>query len=200
MADDSARINLTHHFLIAMPGLSDESFARSVVYMCEHSDRGALGLVINKPSDLEVADLFQKVDLPLGREDLKHMPVLQGGPVHTERGFVLHDKVEASGESGMESAYASTLNIVDSGLGMTTSKDVLEAISTGAGPKRVLVTLGYSAWAQGQLESEIAENSWLTVQANDAVLFETPIDQRYDKALSLLGLQAWMLSPDAGHA
>jgi putative transcriptional regulator len=197
---DSARINLTHHFLIAMPGLADESFARSVVYMCEHSERGALGLVINKPSDLDVADLFDKVELPLGREDLRDLPVLQGGPVHTERGFVLHDKVEADGEDGAESAYASTLNIQDSGLGMTTSKDVLEALSTGAGPKRVLVTLGYAAWAQGQLESEIAENSWLTVQATDGILFDTPIEQRYDKALSLLGLEAWMLSPDAGHA
>jgi putative transcriptional regulator len=197
---DSARINLTHHFLIAMPGLADESFSRSVVYMCEHSERGALGLVINKPSDLDVSDLFDKVELPLGRDDLRNLPVLQGGPVHTERGFVLHDKVEADGADGAESAYASTLNIQDSGLGMTTSKDVLEALSTGAGPKRVLVTLGYAAWAQGQLESEIAENSWLTVQASDGILFDTPIEQRYDKALSLLGLEAWMLSPDAGHA
>jgi len=200
MTIDSAPINLTHHFLIAMPGLMDESFARSVVYMCEHSERGALGLIINKPSQMSMQDLFEKVELQLGRADLIEIPVLQGGPVHTERGFVLHDPMtSSSGESDAEHAYASTL-AVPGGLEMTTSKDVLEALSTGAGPKRVLITLGYAAWAQGQLESELAENSWLTVQADAQVIFETPIELRYDSALALLGLQAWMLSPQAGHA
>jgi putative transcriptional regulator len=197
---DSAPINLTHHFLIAMPGLMDESFSRSVVYMCEHSERGALGLIINKPSPMSMQDLFDKVELQLGRADLIEIPVLQGGPVHTERGFVLHDPMtSSSGESDAEHAYASTL-AVPGGLEMTTSKDVLEALSTGAGPKRVLITLGYAAWAQGQLESELAENSWLTVQADAQVIFDTPIELRYDSALALLGLQAWMLSPQAGHA
>ena len=201
MTFDSAPINLTHHFLIAMPGLMDESFSRSVVYMCEHSDRGALGLIINKPSTLQMLDLFEKVELNLGRTDLIGIPVFQGGPVHTERGFVLHEPLSIATESSdsSESAYASTLSI-PGGLEMTTSKDVLEALSTGAGPKRVLITLGYSAWAQGQLESELAENSWLTVQADPQVIFDTPIEQRYDRALALLGLQAWMLSPKAGHA
>jgi putative transcriptional regulator len=201
MTFDSAPINLTHHFLIAMPGLMDESFSRSVVYMCEHSDRGALGLIINKPSTLQMLDLFEKVELNLGRTDLIGIPVFQGGPVHTERGFVLHEPLSIATESSdsSESAYASTLSI-PGGLEMTTSKDVLEALSTGAGPKRVLITLGYSAWAQGQLESELAENSWLTVQADPQVIFDTPIEQRYDRALALLGLQAWMLSPQAGHA
>ena len=199
---DSEPINLTHHFLIAMPGLSDESFAKSVVYLCEHSDRGALGLVINKPSDINVRGLFDKVDLPLHREDLNQTPVYHGGPVHTERGFVLHEPVLApSSESSetTESAYASTLS-VPGGLDMTTSKDVLEALSTGAGPRKVLISLGYAAWGQGQLESEVAENAWLTVEADAAVIFDTPCEQRYEKALSLLGLQSWMLSPDAGHA
>ena len=201
MTFDSAPINLTHHFLIAMPGLMDESFSRSVVYMCEHSDRGALGLIINKPSTLQMLDLFEKVELNLGRTDLIGIPVFQGGPVHTERGFVLHEPLSIATESSdsSESAYASTLSI-PGGLEMTTSKDVLEALSTGAGPKRVLITLGYSAWAQGQLETELAENSWLTVQADPQVIFDTPIEQRYDRALALLGLQAWMLSPQAGHA
>jgi len=201
MTFDSAPINLTHHFLIAMPGLMDESFSRSVVYMCEHSDRGALGLIINKPSTLQMLDLFEKVELNLGRTDLIGIPVFQGGPVHTERGFVLHEPLANATQSSdsSESAYASTLSI-PGGLEMTTSKDVLEALSTGAGPKRVLITLGYSAWAQGQLESELAENSWLTVQADPQVIFDTPIEQRYDRALALLGLQAWMLSPQAGHA
>jgi putative transcriptional regulator len=199
MSSDSASVNLTHHFLIAMPGLSDESFSRSVVYLCEHSERGALGLVINKPSDMTLKSLFDKVDLPLRREDLSQMPVFQGGPVHTERGFVLHEPIKAENDTSNESIYASTMTI-PGGLEMTTSRDVLEALSTGAGPRRVLVSLGYAAWGQGQLESEIGENSWLTVEADPTVIFDTPIEQRYDRALSLLGLQSWMLSPDAGHA
>ncbi len=199
MSSDSASVNLTHHFLIAMPGLSDESFSRSVVYLCEHSERGALGLVINKPSDMTLKSLFDKVDLPLRREDLSQVPVFQGGPVHTERGFVLHDSLKPEDDTSNESVYASTMTI-PGGLEMTTSRDVLEALSTGAGPRRVLVSLGYAAWGQGQLESEIGENSWLTVQADPLVIFDTPIEQRYDRALALLGLQSWMLSPDAGHA
>ena len=199
MSSDSASVNLTHHFLIAMPGLSDESFSRSVVYLCEHSERGALGLVINKPSDMTLKSLFDKVDLPLRREDLSQVPVFQGGPVHTERGFVLHEPLKPEQDTSTESVYASTMTI-PGGLEMTTSRDVLEALSTGAGPRRVLVSLGYAAWGQGQLESEIAENSWLTVQADPFVIFDTPIEQRYDRALALLGLQSWMLSPDAGHA
>jgi putative transcriptional regulator len=199
MANEADSMNLTHHFLIAMPGLQDASFARSVVYLCEHSSRGALGLVINKPSDINLRNLFEKVDLPLGRDELAATPVLQGGPVQTERGFVLHEAVHAEGADAGESVYASTMTI-PGGLEMTTSKDVLEAIATGAGPRKLLVTLGYSAWGEGQLESELAENSWLTVSADPAVIFDTPIEQRYDKALSLLGLQSWMLSPGAGHA
>lgn len=199
MPSDSAPINLTNHFLIAMPGLEDEAFARSVVYLCEHSERGALGLIINKPSDLSLKALFDKVDLSLRRPDLSDAPVLQGGPVQTERGFVLHDAMVADTPDGDQSAYASTMTI-PGGLGMTTSRDVLEALATGAGPRRVIVTLGYSSWSGGQLESELAENSWLTVDADSRVIFDTPIEQRYDQALALLGLQTWMLSPEAGHA
>ncbi|GKS87890.1 YqgE/AlgH family protein [Acidovorax sp. SUPP2522] len=192
-------MNLTHHFLIAMPGLEDASFARSVVYLCEHSERGALGLIINKPSDISLKGLFDKVDLSLRRADLSQEPVFQGGPVQTERGFVLHEPMLTDSVDTDESAYASTMTI-PGGLEMTTSKDVLEALSTGAGPRRVLVTLGYSSWGEGQLESELAENSWLTVGADLSVIFDTPVGERYDRALGLLGLQSWMLSPDAGHA
>ncbi len=199
MSADSASINLTHHFLIAMPGLEDAPFVRSVIYLCEHSPKGALGLIINKPSDINLKKLFDKVDLSLGRIDLKDTLVFNGGPVQTERGFVLHDAVDAVGVPADESVYASTMTI-PGGLEMTTSKDVLEAISTGAGPKRVLVTLGYSSWGEGQLESELAENSWLTVGADLAVIFETPVEKRYDVALKLLGLESWMISPEAGHA
>ncbi|MDO8890158.1 MAG: YqgE/AlgH family protein [Hydrogenophaga sp.] len=195
MPADFAPINLTNHFLIAMPGLSDELFGRSVVFMCEHSERGALGLVINKPSDILLPRLFEKVDLPMGRDDLLEHPVFQGGPVQTERGFVLHEAVSGEGES----VYASTLSI-PGGLEMTTSKDVLEAMASGAGPRRVFVSLGYASWGQGQLESEITENSWLTVEADPAVIFDAPVAERYERAMALLGLQPWMLSPDAGHA
>jgi len=200
MSADSASTQLSHHFLIAMPGLEDEVFGRSVVYVCEHSARGAMGLIINKPAEMGMRELFDKVDLPLHREDLLTQPVMLGGPVHTERGFVLHEPVRMAdpAEDG-GSIYASTLTVPD-GLEMTTSRDVLEALASGAGPRRVLITLGYASWGEGQLESELAENTWLTVPAQPEVVFDTPIAQRYDKALSLLGLQAWMLSPEAGHA
>ena len=199
MPGDFAPINLTNHFLIAMPGREDAAFSRSVVYVCEHSERGALGLVINKPSAINLKVLFDKVELPLGRADLMHSPVFQGGPVQVDRGFVLHEPIFAQADKPGESVYASTL-CIPGGLEMTTSKDVLEALSTGAGPRKVLVSLGYSAWGEGQLESELGENSWLTVDADIAVIFDTPVEQRYDKALGLLGLQVWMLSPQAGHA
>jgi putative transcriptional regulator len=199
MSAESAPINLTHHFLIAMPGLEGAPFARSVVYLCEHSERGALGLIINKPMDINLQRLFEKVELSLGRQDLTQQPVFQGGPVQTERGFVLHDSMRAAAQDAQDSTYASTMTI-PGGLEMTTSKDVLEALSHGAGPQRVLITLGYSSWGQGQLESELAENAWLTVGADPAVIFDTPADERYDRALGLLGLQTWMLSPEAGRA
>ena len=197
---DCASIDLKHHFLIAMPGLEDETFARSVIYMCEHGPRGAMGLIINKPADISMRLLFDKVDLRLRREDLVQNPVGQGGPVQTERGFVLHDplRMDKPEEDG-GSIYASTL-IVPGGLEMTTSRDVLEALSSGAGPRRVLVTLGYSSWGEGQLESELSENTWLTVPASADVIFDVPMAERYERALDLLGLKSWMLSPDAGHA
>ena len=200
MSADSASLKLAHHFLIAMPGLEDALFSRSVVYMCEHSERGAMGLIINKTSDLSMRQLFGKLDMPLRRDDLAQSPVLLGGPVHTERGFVLHDPVqmpEPDQDGG--SVYGSTL-AVEGGLAMTTSRDVLEALASGAGPRRVMVTLGYASWGEGQLESELAENAWLTVPARDDIVFETPLEQRYNKALDLLGLKSWMLSPQAGHA
>lgn len=199
MPADFALTNLSNHFLIAMPGLQDEVFSRSVVYLCEHSERGALGLVINKPSEIDLKRLFEKVDLPLRRADLDDAIVFQGGPVQTERGFVLHDPIYAPSEKPAESVYASTMTI-PGGLEMTTSKDVLEALSTGAGPRRVLVSLGYAAWGEGQLESELSENAWLTVAASQELIFETPVEQRYERALKLLGVEPWMLSRDVGHA
>ena len=199
MSLDFAPINLTHHFLIAMPGLQDELFSKSVIYVCEHSERGALGLVINKPSDINLQVLFDKVDLPLMRKDLIETPVFQGGPLQTDRGFVLHEPSFGREDNPGDAVYASTMTI-EGRLEMTTSKDVLEALSNGVGPRKVLISLGYSAWAHGQLESELGENNWLTVGADVSVIFDTPVAQRYDKALLLLGLQSWTLSPQAGHA
>ena len=199
MTGDSASINLTNHFLIAMPGLDDALFGKSVVYVCEHSPRGALGLVINKPADINLPALFGKVDLALKRLDLTDSPVFQGGPVQTERGFVLHEPIYVGKDAQSETLYASTMSI-PGGLEMTTSKDVLEALASGAGPRKVLITLGYSAWGEGQLESELSENSWLTVDADRAVIFDTPVEQRYERALGLLGLQSWMISDQVGHA
>lgn len=180
-----------------MPGLDDALFGKSVVYVCEHSARGALGLVINKPADINLTTLFGKVDLPLKRTDLTDSPVFQGGPVQTERGFVLHEPIYVSEDK--ETLYASTMRI-PGGLEMTTSKDVLEALSNGAGPQRVLITLGYAQWGEGQLESELAENSWLTVDATRELIFDTPVELRYETAMGLLGLQSWNLSSQVGHA
>jgi putative transcriptional regulator len=188
-------INLTNQFLIAMPGMQDENFVGSVVYLCEHTPKGALGLVINKPIDIKLKSLFEKVELSLSREELADQPVYFGGPVQTERGFVLHPK----GLSGA-SPYSSTLNIPGATLEMTTSKDVLEALAQGAGPHKVLITLGYSGWSAGQLEDELGRNGWLTVDADPAVIFDTPVEQRYERALQLLGIDPRMLSPEAGHA
>lgn len=236
MSLDSAAIDLTHHFLIAMPGLEDALFEHSVVYVCEHNERGALGLIINKPSDLLLSGLFEKIALTLNRTDLSDAPVFLGGPVQTERGFVLHEPMGQGGES----VYSSTLVIPGDGSGlkgvdwpnseihvalsvetdddaapsappeapkygparleMTTSKDVLEAMAEGAGPARVLVTLGYATWGKGQLESELAENAWLTVPADESIIFDTPPELRYSQAMGLLGLDAGMLHGEAGHA
>jgi putative transcriptional regulator len=190
----ASRIDLTNQFLIAMPGMADETFAGTVVYMCEHNEKGALGLVINKPIDIKLRNLFEKVDLNLRHADLAEQPVFFGGPVQTERGFVLHDKL-AEDTAG----YNSTLSI-PGGLAMTTSKDVLVAMADGAGPKRVLITLGFSGWQAGQLEDELGRNGWLTVDADPAVIFDTPIEARYNRALSLLGFDPRMLSQEAGHA
>jgi putative transcriptional regulator len=191
---DGNGINLTNQFLIAMPGMADDTFAGAVIYLCEHTERGALGLVINKPIDIKLKRLFEKVELELDREDLADAPVFFGGPVQTERGFVLHDRL---GEEGGH--YNSTLSI-PGGLEMTTSKDVLEALAHGAGPKRVLITLGYAGWGAGQLEDELSRNGWLNVNADPGIIFDTPVEQRYERALSLLGIDRGMLSQEAGHA
>jgi putative transcriptional regulator len=184
-------MDLKHHFLIAMPNMVDPNFSGSVVYVCEHNDKTALGLVINRPTELTLARLFDKIDLKLEIAPWKDELVFFGGPVQTERGFVLH---QPSG------TYGSTLRVTED-IALTTSKDVLEAIAIGGGPNKVLVTLGYAGWGAGQLEDEIAHNAWLTVPADPLVIFETPADERMAAALKLLGIiDGTQLSGQAGHA
>ena len=190
----SGSINLTNQFLIAMPGMAGDTFAGTVIYLCEHTEKGALGLVINKPIDIKLKNLFEKVELSLDRVDLAESPVYFGGPVQTERGFVLHEQIDPEARR-----FSSSLKI-PGGLEMTTSKDVLEALSSGTGPSKILVTLGYSGWGAGQLEEEMGRNTWINVDAQPEIIFSTPVEQRYDKALSLLGIDLGMLISDAGHA
>ena len=193
----AAPVYFANQFLIAMPSLREGTFAGTVIYLCEHNEKGALGLVINKPIDITLKNLFEKVELSLDRPELAASPVYFGGPVQTERGFVLHERL--GGEEGQGGHYNSSLQI-PGGLEMTTSKDVLEALSGGAGPKKILVTLGYSGWGAGQLEDEMSRNGWINVDAERGIIFDTPVEQRYDKALLLLGIASGMLSQQAGHA
>ena len=165
-----------------------------MVYLCEHDARGALGLVINRPGELTLGGLFDKIGLKLEIAPMRDAPVFIGGPVQSERGFVLHEPI---------GRWSSTL-AVDDNLGLTTSKDVLEAMPTGYGPDNMLITLGYAGWTAGQLEGEIAQNAWLTVPLNveqaRQLLFSTPSEQRSQAACQLLGFDPYMLSGDAGHA
>lgn len=189
MAADVAT-NLTNHFLLAMPNMADPNFGGAVILIAEHSAKGALGLVVNRPMELDLRSLFERIDLKLDIDAIAERPVYFGGPVQTDRGFVLHEPV---GE------WNSTVTIGDT-LGLTSSKDVLEAVAAGEGPQRLLVTLGYSGWGPGQLEDEIARNAWLTVEADRDLIFEVPVEQRLSRAFGLLGIDPAFLSSSAGHA
>jgi putative transcriptional regulator len=184
------QVNLTNHFLIAMPNMADPHFTRSLTFICEHNDQGALGVVINRPIEMTLGALFERLSLPLSSQILLQEPVYFGGPVQTDRGFVLHRPL---------GKWQSTLSVRDQ-MGLTTSKDILEAVGQGGGPSNMLVTLGYSGWAAGQLENEIKQNAWLTVEAKDAIIFETPAEQRLPQAMKLLGIDFASLSEEAGHA
>jgi len=190
--------HLANQFLIAMPGMVDENFAGSVIYLCDHSSTGAMGLVINKPTDVDLATVFDKVDLKLEIQTKATEPVYFGGPVQTDRGFVLHEQ-----KQGEHTHYNSSLRI-PGGLAMTTSKDVLEEVAAGHGPSRFLMTLGYAGWSAGQLEDEIARNGWLNVPAPTEemahIIFDTPDEYKYQNVLGLLGIDLGFLSSDAGHA
>lgn len=184
------KANFTDHFLIAMPNMADPNFAGTLTYICDHSDQGALGVVVNRPTNLSLEQLFEQIGLKLDDERLINMPVYYGGPVQMERGFVLHRPV---------GRWNSTLSINDR-VGLTTSKDILEATSRREGPAQILVTLGYAGWGPGQLEYEIKQNAWLTVAADHDVIFNLPPEERLPAAMQLLGIDFAMLSEQAGHA
>ncbi len=183
-------MNLSRQFLIAMPGLADPIFARSLAFVCEHGEQGAMGIIVNRPLGMTLSSLFSQIDIELHRPDVADLGVCFGGPVQTDRGFVLHEPL---------GAWQSTLAVSDE-LGLTTSKDILQAVGSGEGPERLFVSLGYAGWEAGQLEKEIAENAWITVEADMRVIFDLPPDERYEAALALLGIDIAMLSEDAGHA
>ena len=188
--------HLANQLLIAMPGMVDDRFSGTVVYMIEHNQQGAMGLVVNRPTDLNLHGLFDKINLKLEIDPLMKQSVYLGGPVQTERGFVLHSQVH-------DLQYTSTL-VVPGGLAMTTSKDVLEAVSEGGGPNKFLMSLGYSGWSAGQLEDEIARNGWLNVSTSleniSEIIFDTPSTQRYQKVMSIIGIDPSHLSGEVGHA
>lgn len=185
-------VNLTHHFLIAMPAMADPNFSRTLTYICEHNAEGALGIVVNRPSDMDLMTLFERVDISLegGAQTFAGMPVYAGGPVQTDRGFVLH---RPAGD------WQSTLRVTDE-IGLTSSRDILQAMNESGQPAEVLVTLGYAGWSAGQLEWELAQNAWLTVAADPRILFDVPPEARLPAAMQLLGVDFASLSEVAGHA
>ncbi len=184
-----AAIDLSNQFLMAMPGMVGGNLAGTVIYICEHTPKGALGLVINRPTDLMLGSLLEKIDLKLEIVPRHDTPVFFGGPVQTDRGFVLH---APAGE------YSSSIKF--EGMALTTSRDVLEEVAEGRGPEKMLVTLGYAGWGAGQLENELAQNAWLSVEADKNIIFGMPPDERYAAALKLLGIDPVMLTGVAGHA
>ena len=173
-----------------MPNMADPYFSRTLTYVCEHNDQGALGLVVNRPIDMTLQALFERLSLSLRSHELSDAPIYFGGPVQTDRGFVLH---EPAGN------WQSTLRVREA-IGLTTSKDILEAVGRGEGPSRMLVTLGNAGWSPGQLEHEISQNAWLTVEARDAIIFDVPAEERLPAAMELLGLDYARLQDVAGHA
>ncbi|HEU4619119.1 MAG TPA: YqgE/AlgH family protein [Gammaproteobacteria bacterium] len=182
--------SLKAHFLIAMPAMGDPNFNETVTYLCKHDEEGALGIVINRPTDMLLEEVFRQLSLEPVDNRLAELPVLAGGPLRRDRGFVLHRSTEL---------YDSTLD-AGAGIRMTVSPDILTALAGGKGPNPVLVALGYAGWDSGQLEAELAANAWLSVPADDSVLFETPFEQRWAAAAGLLGVDIHQLATYAGHA
>ncbi len=181
---------LTNQFLIAMPGLDDPNFTRSVTYVCEHNEQGAMGIVVNRPIDMDLGEVFRQLEVTSDNDRVEHQPIYIGGPVLPDRGFILH---RPHGD------WESTLRVTPT-IAVTTSRDILNAIAHGYGPRDSIFALGYAGWTAGQLEAEMADNAWLSVPADEHVLFELPADARWRAAAELLGVDPMLLSGDSGHA
>ena len=181
--------SLRDHFLIAMPGMSDPSFSHTVTYICEHSDKGAMGVVINTATPMQLKEIFAQMQLDDKGSDGDQM-VMAGGPVQPERGFVLHTG---------NSEWQTTMKVSDE-ISLTVSRDIITAMAEGKGPEHFLISLGYAGWGEGQLEAEIASNSWLTVPADKDIIFHTPIEKRWTQAAKSLGIDLQLMSGSAGHA
>lgn len=181
---------LTNQFLVAMPTLADPNFRGSVTYICEHNDKGALGIIVNRPTNLVLSDVLKQLAITSSTAGINAWPVFQGGPVQIERGFVIHVP---------QGNWEATLRFGDS-VGVTSSRDVLAAIAAGSGPQKFFVALGYAGWGAGQLENEMASNSWLSAPADMRIVFETPVEQRWQAAAGLIGVDLALLSGDTGHA
>ena len=186
----SSTPSLNNHFLIAMPALDDPNFHHTTTYICEHDENGALGVVINRPLKMQLGEILQHMDIEACNEEISSRQVYMGGPVQNDRGFVLH---EPAGD------WEATLKVTDT-IGITSSRDILQAIAAGKGPKNSIVTLGYAGWGAGQLESELAANTWLSGPASSKIVFDTPSEQRWQAAAALLGIDLNLLSSDTGHA
>ncbi len=182
--------SLRNHFLLAMPSLAEGIFSHSITYICEHGESGAMGIVINQPLELTVAEIFDHLQIK-ALKDFDEEPVLAGGPVQIDHGFVLHRAMDAEWEASIKVTDEITL---------TTSRDVLRAIANGTGPEEHLIALGYAGWSPGQLEQELAQNSWLTLPADSDIIFSTPHEQRQAAAAALLGIDMNLISGEAGHA
>ena len=181
---------LRDHFLLAMPALREGIFSHSITYICEHSENGAMGIVINQPLDLSVAEIFEHLQIK-AKSRLPEIPVMAGGPVQIDHGFVLHRNCSTDWEASLKVTEEITL---------TTSRDILKSIAEGTGPLDHLIALGYAGWSAGQLEEELAENSWLTLPADADIIFSTPYQQRHSAAAAILGVDMNLISAQAGHA
>ena len=182
--------NFTNHFLIAMPSLADPNFSQTVTLICEHNSEGALGIVINRPMNLQLQEVLKHLGMSAATTEIEVIPIFAGGPVHMDHGFVLHEPL---------GQWEATLK-VNNQIGLTTSRDILAAIAAGKGPNKTLVTLGYAGWGPGQLEHEIADNAWLTVTHDAEIVFDIPVEKRWQAAATKLGIDLNLLAGDAGHA
>ena len=181
---------LTNHFIIAMPGLMDENFNQAVTYICEHDQNGTFGIIINRESEITLDDVMQQMNIPYRQQDNKNVPVYTGGPVQANRGFILH-RPTGNWDSSL---------IVNDTVALTTSRDILEAIAENKGPDDNIIALGYAGWGPGQLEQEMADNTWLSCPAEEQIIFNTPVEDRWQAAAKLIGVDVQLMSNDAGHA